>query len=102
MLYTSAIRFWLLPALFLGFVPFVGPMVHTAVRAGFVIWSGFACYGAAKGIHGLGDDRAVGAAILTPLLSMLIVAVVMGAAVFGLVAGLTTTFALPSLLGGVH
>lgn len=79
MLYTSAVRVWLLPAFFLGFVPVISGMVHVGVRMGFVLWAGFACYGAARGAHGLDDQRSVVVGILTPLLAVAIVSFCMAA-----------------------
>lgn len=99
MLYTSAIRFWLAPALFLGFVPFIGSMIHLAVRAGFVLWTGIACYGAARGIHKLDDTRGLVVGIATPLLSTgLLVFAAFGIG-FAFVALFAETLHLGDLLG---
>lgn len=99
MLYTGAIRFWLFPALFLAFVPFVGWLVQPVWRAGFVIWCGFAAYGAAKGVQHLPDDRAVLVGIATPILAAMISLGIFGAAVFGFVAAFFGTAWLSQHLG---
>lgn len=99
MLYTAAIRFWLLPALFLSMVPFVGTMIHLSVRGAFILWSGFACFGAARGVHRLDDNRALLVAILTPLLSIGLVSFVIALCVFALVTAFAGTLGLGDLLG---
>lgn len=81
MLYTGAIRSWLCIPLFLTWIPFVGMLLHWGSRLLMLTWSGFAVYGAAKGIHALPHDRALGVGVATPFL------------VFGLAIGGVLTFA---------
>lgn len=101
MLYTGAIRFWLFAPLVLGFIPFVGLVFHWGGRALMLLWSGFAVYGAAEGVHRLPQDRAIFVAIATPCLVMLLSiaggmlgVVGVGALLFGGLSGLATL--LPS------
>lgn len=101
MLYTSAIRFWGLPAFFLGGVPFAGAMLGMLVRLAFVIWGGFACYGAARSIHKLDDNHAAIVAIVTCLLSMGIVSFVIVGVVFGIVFAIAGSLSLTDLLGAM-
>lgn len=86
MLYTSAIRFWLCPGIFLGFIPFIGTMISVALRTGFMIWGGVACYGTARSLHRLADGPAIGVAVLTPLSASMVVAVLVAISVLGIVA----------------
>ncbi|MFO0682562.1 MAG: hypothetical protein U0234_10945 [Sandaracinus sp.] len=93
MLYTSAVRAWLLPILVVGMVPGIGVALQSATRLAFVVWAGFACYGAARGVHGLGEDRAPLAglfvAILSAAIPMLITSAVVGAVLFAIFGSLT-------------
>ena len=66
-LYTGAIRAWLCLPLFLSWVPLFGMLFHWGSRLVMLVWSGFALYGAAKRIHGLPHERALGVAVVTPL-----------------------------------
>lgn len=90
MLYTGAIRTWLCIPLFITWIPFVGMLLHWGSRLLMLIWSGFAVYGAAKGIHGLTHERALGVGVATPLI------------VFGLAIGgvLTLAFGIAFLIVG--
>jgi hypothetical protein len=97
MLYTSAIRFWLCPGLILGFVPFLGTAIQLAVRAGFVIWTGAACYGAARSLHRLDDSSAIIVGIFTPVLALVIVSFGVAAIVLAIAAATMGTTALLSL-----
>jgi len=90
MLYTGAIRTWLCIPLFITWIPFVGMLLHWGSRLLMLVWSGFAVYGAAKGIHGLTHERALGVSVATPLI------------VFGLAIGgvLTLAFTIAFLIVG--
>jgi len=90
MLYTGAIRTWLCIPLFVTWIPIVGMVLHWGSRLVMLLWSGFAVYGAAKSIHGLTHERALGVGALTPLL------------VFGLAIGgvLTLAFGIAFLVVG--
>lgn len=102
MLYTSAIRAWLLPILILGFVPGVGVALQSLTRLAFVVWAGFACYGAARGVHGLGEDRAPVAGIFVAILSaaipVLLTSALVGLALFAIFG----TLSVSELLRQVH
>jgi hypothetical protein len=98
MLYTGAIRFWLWAAAALSILPFLAALAQSATRLAFVLWSGFACYGAARSVHGLADDRATLVAILTPLLSVLVVGVATAALVLAVLTVFAGSFGLAGLL----
>lgn len=90
MLYTGAIRTWLCVPLFVTWIPLVGMLLHWGSRLLMLVWSGFAVYGAAKGIHGLTHERALGVGVATPLI------------VFGLAIGgvLTLAFGIAFVIVG--
>lgn len=95
MLYTGAIRFWLFVPLLLGMIPFVGMVFHLLGRLLMLVWSGFAVYGAAQGVHRLEGDRALLVAIATPAVVVVLavagggaMVVALGALLFGGLAGL--------------
>jgi hypothetical protein len=95
MLYTGAIRFWLFVPLLLGIIPFVGFILHWGCRLAMLVWSGFAVYGAAEGVHQLPQDRAIFVGIATPFLVLLLsiaggglFVVAVGALLFGGLTGL--------------
>jgi hypothetical protein len=67
-LYTGAIRAWLCIPLFVSWVPLFGMLFHWGSRLVMLFWSGFAVYGAAKSIHGLPHERALGVAFVTPII----------------------------------
>lgn len=85
MLYTGAIRFWLFLPLVAGSIPFVGFIIHWGGRFLMLLWSGFACYGAAQGVHQLEGDRAVLVGIATPCI-VLVLSLLGGGLVVGGIA----------------
>jgi hypothetical protein len=100
MLYTSAVRFWQAPAMLLGFVPFLGPTVQVLMRGAFLVWTGVACFGAAKSIHQLPDDRAALVAIGTALFSTAVVVAVLVLCVAAFVAAFFGSMSLDHVLPG--
>lgn len=79
-LYTGVIRFWLWPVLLLGFIPMIGTVLQLVGRIALIVWSGFALYGAAQGVHRLEDRPAIAVGVLTPVLALSLFVMVWGGA----------------------
>lgn len=86
MLYTSAIRFWLVPLLLVAPIPFIGFVIHWGGRFLMLVWSGFAVYGAAQGVHQLPQDRAVFVGVATPCVVLLLSLLGFGGTMVGIAA----------------
>ena len=68
----------------------IGTVLQLHGRLALIVWSGFACYGAAQGVHGLQDRPAIAVGVLTPVLALSLFVMVWGGgfiAVWALFAG---------------